>query len=213
MSKRKSALDKALEQAFAILEKNKVDTTKMEKPDPTLHNYRSGDAVAIFGHAPKHFIPGRCKECGRPFAHNRPARVGSIIGFCSDPCRRDNWLKTTGVPWAALSTNDVWNGDPPMIITPDQFERLQEIARWFDANRTTLQSNLRQPEVEQQEPPESQEILESQVRVQEQGIIEVEDIFAQENLHQGEVHTSLQSSPVLEVEEQMFEVDDFFPLL
>ena len=44
----------------------------------------------------------------------------------------------TGLEWGAVSTHDVWYGDPPMIVTPDQFAKLKAIAEWFTQNQTTL---------------------------------------------------------------------------
>src|SRR3546814_5924086 len=57
---------------------------------------------------------------------------GTVIGFCSDTCRRDNWKKTTGIPFSTVHTRgDIWNGNVPMVITADQYEALERIADWF----------------------------------------------------------------------------------
>jgi hypothetical protein len=99
----------------------------------TDRDYRSDDAVTIFAHNPPGFKPGVCKNCKRPYGTNRKS-----VGFCSDPCRREDWKKTTGLEWRAVSVHDVWDGDPPLVISPDQFEKLRQIAEWFNTNRTTL---------------------------------------------------------------------------
>jgi hypothetical protein len=118
----------------------------MQMPDvdtATDRDYRSNDAVVIFAHHPAGFKPGICKECGKPYATNRKS-----VGFCSDPCRRDNWKKTTGLEWRAISTHDVWEGDPPLIISPEQFEKMRQIAAWFNTNRTVLDTLVEKPLVE-----------------------------------------------------------------
>lgn len=146
----------AMAKVMALLQKHGVDTTQIKQPERAEHDYRHGDAVGVFVHTPKHFVPGICKECKKAFAHNRPIRHGSIVGFCSDTCRRDNWKKTTGLPYSAVSTADVWNGDPPMIITAEQFQNLKNIVEWFTVHQATLE--LRQaPEIsEETKSPELQ---------------------------------------------------------
>lgn len=152
--------DKAMATVMALLAKHGVDTGEVEKPEVPRYDYRSADAVVVFAHAPKHFVPGVCKECNRHFAHNRPIAVGSVIGFCSDTCRRDNWKKTTGIPLTALSTSNIWNGDVPMVITADQYEALEKMADWFIEHRANLQLTEPPPVelvVEAQEPKPAQD--------------------------------------------------------
>lgn len=106
----------------------------------TDRDYRSNDAVIVFAHHPAGFKPGICKNCGGVFATNRKS-----VGFCSDPCRREDWRKTTGLEWRAISTHDVWEGDPPLIISPEQFEKMRAIAAWFNTNRTMLDTLVEKP--------------------------------------------------------------------
>lgn len=106
----------------------------------TDRDYRNDDAVLLFVHHPAGFKPGICKNCGRVFGVNKKA-----VGFCSDPCRREDWRKTTGLEWRAISTHDVWEGDPPLILKPEQFDRLRQLAEWFSTNRTVLDTLVEKP--------------------------------------------------------------------
>lgn len=138
--KRRQSADKAMDKVMELLAKHGKDTSQIEKPEIKDYDYRSADAMVVFAHTPKHFVPGICKECKRPFAHNRPIPHGTVIGFCSDVCRRDNWKKTTGIPFSAVHTRgDIWNGNVPMVITADQYEALKRIADWFTEHRANLQ--------------------------------------------------------------------------
>lgn len=96
-------------------------------------DYRSNDAVLLFAHHPPGFIPGKCHNCGAIYAVNRKS-----VGFCSDPCRREDWRKTTGLEWSAISTHDVWEGNPPHIISPAQLKKLAALAEWFNTNQIDL---------------------------------------------------------------------------
>ena len=96
-------------------------------------DYGNSDAALLFAHHPPGFIPGKCKNCGAIYAVNRKS-----VGFCSDPCRREDWRKSTGLPWSAVSTRDVWDGAPPHVISPEQLKLLAGIADWFNTNRTIL---------------------------------------------------------------------------
>lgn len=128
--------------AFALLKEAGVELK--EKPIIGAHNYRNGDAVVVFANLPAHFRPGICKTCGKAFATNKPS-----VGFCTDICRREDWLKTTGVEWAAVSTHDVWNGDPPMIVTPTQLANLKRIAEWFNKNQKDLEITVEPESVQE----------------------------------------------------------------
>lgn len=137
---------KFLQQVSPETEIPTVDLDSIEDRD-----YRSTDGIVLFAHYPANFKPGCCAECGAKYVVNRNA-----VGFCSDPCRRENWQKTTGVPWRAVSTNDVWDGNPPNIITADQIKKLAAIAEWFNTNRTVLDTL-----VEKESEPEEFELFES----------------------------------------------------
>lgn len=131
-----SRLEKAMAKAMAQLQKMDVSTENVDttatKPDT---DYRPADAIAVLAHWPGGFVGRKCPECGNIFAAN-----SKIIGFCSDPCRRENWAKTMGIPWNSVSTRrvDVWDGNPPMVISPEQFKKLQELARWVIQNENAL---------------------------------------------------------------------------
>lgn len=110
-----------------------------ELPDiasATDRDYRSDTAVAIFARDPHGFVPQKCKYCDRVFGTN-----SKLIGYCSDEHRRMDWEKTTGLSWSAVEVStDCWDGNPPLIISPEQFSRLLGLSDWFQTNRTTLSS-------------------------------------------------------------------------
>lgn len=175
--------DKLFSQVAAFLAAQGKEMPSVDSA--TDRDYRSDDAVLIFAHHPTGFKPGICKTCQRPFATNRKA-----VGFCSDPCRREDWRKTTGLEWRAISTHDVWNGDPPLIISPTQFEKMRQIAAWFNTNRTILDTLVEResepvPELEFLSPAESdpedsedfdpQEIAEEVLLLEDLGIA-LEDV-------------------------------------
>lgn len=169
--RRTSSADKAMANVLRLLEKHgKLSADQAEEiKEAPKHDYRTADAVVVFAHQPKHFVPGICKECKRPFAHNRPIAVGSLIGFCSDACRRDNWKKTTGVPYSAISTSDIWGKDVPLMIDANQFDALKKIAEWFTTHQAMLQIVEPQVENEVQEIPEQPipDLPQSQPQVQD----------------------------------------------
>lgn len=103
-------------------------------------NYNSNNAVAMFAKVPEHFVQGKCMECNELFAHNQPIPAGTRVGYCSDRCRKIAFKKSTGIEWGAVESNrEPWDGDPPMIITPEQLKNLEKIADWFSRNRTHLE--------------------------------------------------------------------------
>lgn len=109
-------------------------------------DYKSNDGALLFAHHPPGFKPGVCKNCGAVYMVNRNA-----VGFCSDVCRREDWRKTTGLPWSAVSTHDVWDGAPPHIISPEQIQKLAGIVDWFNTNRTSLDTLAENWKAEQEE--------------------------------------------------------------
>lgn len=149
--------DNLFAQVAKFLEAQGKETPNVDTA--TDRDYRSADAVVLFVHYPGIFKPGVCKTCGGAYATNRKA-----VGFCSDPCRREDWQKTTGLPWRAISTHDVWDGDPPVIISPEQFEKLRQLAAWFNTNRTVLDNLVQResedvPELEFLEPVDPKDSL------------------------------------------------------
>lgn len=140
MPRRKTDFAKLMEKANALLEKHNVDTSDIVVPDGPVTNYRNEDAVVVFVNHPPHFMPGICKNCKRPFAANKKS-----VGFCSDLCRKEEWRRTMHVPWASVSTRDVWDGDPPLIVTPDQLETLEKLTRWFTQNQKSLEIQPLEP--------------------------------------------------------------------
>lgn len=142
-------------QIAAILAKFDIKT---EKPVVPEQNYQSDTATAVFSWAPAHFKPNKCgnKKCGKIFSHNQIIPHGSRVGYCSDPCRRESWKDSTGLDWFVVDTKrEPWDGDPPLIISPEQFTRLEAIAKWFTRNQKLLET-LRQDTVsELEEYPEA----------------------------------------------------------
>lgn len=186
-SNRQQSADKAMAKVMELLAKHGKDASEVAKPEVSEYDYRSADAIVVFAHAPKHFVPGICKECNRPFAHNRPISVGSAIGFCTDTCRRDNWKKTTGIDLSRISTNNIWGNNVPMVITADQYETLEKIADWFIEHRANLQLT---------ESPKAEEQLQEQsnllVPQEEDDVLANLDLEpAQSSLLQNQDNTSL----------------------
>lgn len=151
---RQSKAEKAMASIMAMLAEAGVDTSEMAQPVRET-DYRPNDAAVIFSDTPSHFKPKLCLNCKRPFGVNKAS-----VGYCSDICRREAWTRNTGMPWAAVSIHDVWYGDPPMIITPVQFEKLKKIADWFMQAESQIQveatpveeDDLEDSEVHQTEP-------------------------------------------------------------
>lgn len=181
--------------ALAFLEQHGVDTSEIPK-ERDKYDYRHNDAAVVFASSPSHFLPGICKNCGKTFAVNK-----RFVGFCSEPCRREDWRKTTGLEWGAISTKDVWDGDPPMIITPQQMKNLEAIVDWFNKNRTSL--SLVPPTEESEQEPEI-EIRYHTVQIPiDQSEVLLED-------EQNDLRTSLLDALSGEVPEQMLEEEDLF---
>lgn len=148
MPPRKSKTASLFAEAAKFLESVNAEVPTVDWDAIEDRDYRSTDGLVLFAHFPESFKPGTCGECGAIYAVNRNA-----VGFCSDPCRRDNWVKTTGVPWRAVSVHDVWDGNPPNIINREQLSKLAAIAEWFNTNRTVLDTLAEtESEPEQQEP-------------------------------------------------------------
>lgn len=200
----------------AILQKFNIQTdTPIEIPEA---NYNSNNAVAMFARVPEHFVMGKCMECELDFAHNQPIPAGTRVGYCSDTCRKRAFKKSTGIEWGMIeSPREPWDGDPPMIITPDQLKNLEKIAEWFTRNRTTLTIQYPEPEAESESPEDREENPEdyqspTSLSPGEQYLAEWDAIltFEQENQHQAEVQTSPQYSHVPSMPEQTGAVDDPF---
>jgi hypothetical protein len=136
---------KVLAAAAAFLKTQGIEAPDVSKTVESARDrdYRSDDAALIFAHYPAGFKPAICINCKKPFGTNRKA-----VGYCSDPCRREDWVKTTGIKWGSVSTHDVWNGEPPLVISPEQFEKLRAIADWFSKNRTLLSNRVETPSKE-----------------------------------------------------------------
>ena len=130
---------KLLADVAKYLAKQGVDAPDMASA--TDRDYRSDTAVAVFARDPHGFVPQRCKYCERVFGTN-----SKIIGYCSDEHRRLDWEKTTGLAWDAVEINtDCWDGNPPLIISPEQFSSLKRLSDWFSTNRTSLSSLVEKP--------------------------------------------------------------------
>lgn len=128
------------EKVAAILAKFSIKTDEpIEIPET---NYNHNNAVAMFGKVPQYFVLGECRGCKQKFAHNQPIPAGTRVGYCSDACRKRTFEKDTGIKWEAVISprrEPKWDGDPPMIITPEQLRNLRNIADWFTRNQTSLE--------------------------------------------------------------------------
>lgn len=145
MVKRLSKEAKTMAMAAALIAQYGGDTKVVTEAEPPLHNWRNDDAVVELAKTPTRFVMRRCRNCKRTFGHNKPIPVGELVGLCSDDCRREDWKKTTGLDYKVITTRDVWEGDPPMIITPDQIEKLRALKDWFIQNETLLQERATEP--------------------------------------------------------------------
>lgn len=129
--------DDILANALAMLANNGVDTSGMKTYVET--DFRNTEAVAVFTHQPEIFEARRCRNCGKSFAHTQKIPFGTRVSFCSDSCRREDWRKTMYVDYDAVATGN-WDGDPPLIISPEQFAALERLADWFSKNRVVLEN-------------------------------------------------------------------------
>lgn len=137
---KKQTNEDVLAQALALLAQNNVDTTGMK--DYVETNFRNDEAVATLAHQPSIFQHNKCRECGKPFANSQKIPHGTRVAFCSSGCARDNWKRTTGLDYKRVSTHDVWDGDPPLIINPQQYEALRQITAWFSRSQAEIKSTL-----------------------------------------------------------------------
>lgn len=200
----------------AILEKFAIQTDEpLVIPEA---DYNHNNAVAMFAKVPEHFVQGKCMECEELFAHNQPIPAGTRVGYCSDACRKKAFKKSTGIEWGAVVSNrEPWDGDPPMIITPEQLKNLEKIADWFSRNRTTLE--IVDPEPSEQPEP-SQELdspLENQSPTSQEPSLLLPDfdfddqsIFESENQYPATSQTNPQNRHAVEEPVRMFEEDVVF---
>lgn len=193
---KKEKQEAALAKAIAMLAESGVDTSNMKPVVETDH--RNEVAVATLVHSPQAFQARKCRNCKRPFAHNHIIPFGSAVGFCSNLCAREDWKKSTGLDWNRISTRDVWDGDPPLIITPEQYENLRRIANWFNRNQEALANaaDLQSSPVESdwsEEDEESPELPQPVPSEQPNGSAQPVpdfDTFASTPQDQGETHTT-----------------------
>ena len=187
---RKSGAEKIAD----ILAKFNIQTDEpIEVPE---NDYNHNNAVAVFARAPEHFVVGVCRHCESKFAHNQPIPAGTRVGYCSDTCRKLDFEKSTGIKWGSVENpkRANWDGDPPMIITPEQYDTLAKIADWFNRNRTGLQILDPEPTVREQLDPEeslfpTEEHLEYPLGTV---VADYFSLFAQENQYPVEAHTNSQ---------------------
>lgn len=202
----------AAQQIADILAKFEIET---KEPVVPVQNYQSDTAVAVYSWAPAHFQPNRCGNCKKVFAHNQIIPHGSRVGYCSDPCRRESWKKSTGLDWFVVDARrEPWDGDPPLIISPEQFTRLEAIHKWFEQNRTLLQT-LRQEELQEQEEDYPEEIVFDPIPrqlPQEEDPFGFDDPVVSESFHQHQ--EDFPTSPAVSLEpqdhQQKILVDDPF---
>lgn len=191
---KKEKQEAALAKAIAMLAESGVDTSNMKPVVDT--DYRSEQAVATVVHNPEAFQVRRCRNCQKAFAHNHIIPFGTKVGFCSNLCAREDWKKSTGLDWNRISTRDVWEGDPPLIITPEQYENLRRLTDWFNRNREAL-ANAAVPQSVEVEP-EWQSLEEEDqfdpvpTLLQEPPVLPESsfDIFAEQPQDQGDTQTT-----------------------
>lgn len=206
--KRLSDADKVAQ----ILAKFNIETDEpIEIPEA---NYNHTNAVAMFGKTPEHFVLGVCQECNQKFAHNQPIPAGTRVGYCSDSCRKRAFEKNTGIKWESVITQrrEPWDGDPPMIITPEQLKNLEAIADWFTKNRTTLEIQNPEPEPEL---PDLEDWPQYPTRIPAGALPAIDfgsspSTSEPTNLYQEAVRTNPLLAPAVPETEQTLSVDDPF---
>ena len=151
--------DDILANALALLANNGVDTSGMKTYVET--DFRNTEAVAVFTHQPEIFEARRCRNCGKAFAHSQKIPAGSRVSFCDDFCRREDWRKTMFVDYDAVATGN-WDGDPPLIINPEQFANLKRLADWFNKNQEVLE--IAADRKTEEEPTEEESLEEEDPR-------------------------------------------------
>lgn len=210
MSRRaKTDFAKIMAEAAKLLEKHGADTSEITPVDGPGVNYRSEDAIVIFANHPPHFKPGKCKNCDKTFAVNKKS-----VGFCSNECRKEEWRRKMGIPWAAVSTHDVWEGDPPLIITPEQLQTLENVTRWFIRNQKSLEIDLPAIELPPERPVEIPKSPEK-APVLPHNLAEDDDFDLFESLEQTDQietspHTNHSGQQSPEVQTQNFEEEPVF---
>lgn len=196
------------ETVAAILAKFNIQTD--EPIDVPETNYNHRNAVAMFGKVPQYFVLGECRQCKESFAHNQPIPAGTRVGYCSDACRKKAFEADTAIKWEAVVSprREPWDGDPPMIITPEQLRNLRNIADWFTRNQTNLEIQSPEPEplADLEDSLESTG-PEDQSLYYDSGEALISEL---ESLHLVGAPTSPLPEPYLSEPEQTDEVDDPF---
>jgi hypothetical protein len=97
------------------------------------------------------------------------------------------------IPYDAVSVSkDIWNGDPPLIISPAQFKKLRELAEWVNRNLATLENAAGRVIVEEPEAPEYQWDLPTPTHTQESPVESAPafDPLGETSTDQNDSHTS-----------------------
>ena len=151
---------RAMDGLAALLAQYGVDQetiAEIKETAPTDRNAisRQGEAVLLFLESPAKFTSKQCKRCGEYFGTNYRS-----VAYCSDNCRSRAMNDIFGMVWnwTEKSEEERWGGEPPLIIPPRAFAKLEQYVRWFNdhADRFNQPPLEVQPQTQPQIPSQSQ---------------------------------------------------------
>lgn len=144
--------DRAMASLAKMLAKHGVATEVIEEVRdnaPTSHEAvsRQGEAVLLFLECPAKYTAKLCRRCGEPFGTNYRS-----VAYCSDSCRSREISEELGVKWDWLRATDEerWGGEPPLIIPPKAYQKIQQYIQFFADNLPTQNQTENQPESNQE---------------------------------------------------------------
>jgi hypothetical protein len=130
--RKKSATDKALEKAAAIMAEMGVkalvdiETAKKAAYIAKIEKSRteSLEGVLISLQRPHAVIYRKCKHCDELFGTNY-----RFTAYCGNNCRIKDFEESTGMQWTRnKSEEERWGGEPPLTIDPAMVSRMLEFA-------------------------------------------------------------------------------------
>ena len=195
--------ERAMAKITAMLAESGVSTEDIEamtEKAPTGREAlsRQGEAVLLFLESPAKYTAKLCKRCGEPFGTNYRS-----VAYCSDTCRAKEMYQQLGVKWNHFKTEEErWGGEPPLIIPPAAFRKIQEFVQFF--------SDILPIQKEKENPPSSgpKEDLDESF-VESGQLVE----WSQSQQLPSEVRTTLPQSPPELCPEQETEEEGLFDFL
>ena len=125
--------DRAMAGLMALMAQQGIATKVIEEvrenvPSTREAHSRQGEAVLLFLESPAKFTAKLCKRCGEAFGTNYRS-----VAYCTDSCRSKQISAELGVKWDWLraSEQERWGGEPPLIIPPKIFQKLEQFFQFF----------------------------------------------------------------------------------